>query len=430
MLNFRARFAFASAALYMVSKLLCAAPALTTIQDVLYKADGSKFNGILQITWTSFRAADTSNIPTQSLTTQVTNGYLHVLLVPTTNAAPPAVYTVVYNSDGRIQFTEIWVVPPSTSPLRVADVRSSASNTAAASTQIQISDVSGLQTELNIRPTIGAGYTASRAAIVNSSGGVDSATGNLSDCVHVDATSGPCGIVVTSGGASQNFVDAETPAGVVDGSNATFQLANSPSPAASLTLFRNGLALLRATDFAVAGSTITFQSGSVPQPGDVLQAFYRTGVTSSSAGPTIPSCWRYTLSNNGTNWTTAVSGGTAVTGPAIAASTMQDVPLFALPSKGTVTGVREKTATVWSGSAFTTLNLSVGDSVGGLSFYTAPSYNLMTAVSATNFRSTQLFKSATDLGSNVSAHITANQNLNAGAIAGSVDIDVCWVALP
>src|SRR5258708_25508784 len=138
MLNFRARFAFASAALYMVSKLLCAAPALTTIQDVLYKADGSKFNGILQITWTSFRAADTSNIPTQSLTTQVTNGYLHVLLVPTTNAAPPAVYTVVYNSDGRIQFTEIWVVPPSTSPLRAAAVRSSASNTAAASTQTQM----------------------------------------------------------------------------------------------------------------------------------------------------------------------------------------------------------------------------------------------------------------------------------------------------
>src|SRR5260370_25386900 len=183
MLNFRARAAFASTALYMISNLLSAAPALTTIQDVLYKADGSKFNGILQITWTSFRAADTSNIATQSLTTQVTNGYLHVLLVPTTNATPPAVYNVVYNSDGRIQFSEIWVVPPSPSPLRVADVRSSASNTAAASTMIQISDVSGLQTELNIRPTIGAGYKPSRPAIVNSSGGVDSVPGNLADCL-------------------------------------------------------------------------------------------------------------------------------------------------------------------------------------------------------------------------------------------------------
>jgi hypothetical protein len=428
MLNFRARAAFASTALYMISNLLSAAPALTTIQDVLYKADGSKFNGILQITWTSFRAADTSNIPAQSLTAQVTNGYLHVLLVPTTNAAPPAVYTVVYSSDGRIQFTEIWVVPPSTSPLRVADVRSSVSNTAAASTMIQISDVSGLQTELSIRPTIGAGYTPSRAAIVNGSGGVDSAVGNLSDCVHVDGSSGPCGSIVS--GSSQNFVDAETPAGVVDGSNVTFPLANSPNPTTSLTLFRNGLALSSGTDFTLTGSTIAFQSNSVPQPGDVLQASYRIGAGSSGTSGAIPSCWRYTLSNNGTNWMTAVNGGTAVLGPPIAASTSQDVPLFALSPKGTVTGVREKTTVAWSGSAFTSLNLSVGDSAGGSSFYTAPSYNLMAAASATNFRSTQLFKSATDAGSNVVIHLTANQNLNMAPIAGSVDIEACWVTLP
>ena len=66
MLSSRTRLAQAFAALYMMTNLLCAAPALTTIQDVLFKADGSKFNGILQITWTSFRAGDASNIQPRS----------------------------------------------------------------------------------------------------------------------------------------------------------------------------------------------------------------------------------------------------------------------------------------------------------------------------------------------------------------------------
>src|SRR5579859_1524876 len=125
MIRFKTRLTRPFGLLCLVTRLLCAQPGLTTIQDVLYKADGTKFNGILQITWTSFQAADTSNIPAQTITSVVQNGYLHVLLAPTTNVNPPAIYNVVYNSDGRIQFSEIWVVPPSTAPLRVADVRSS-----------------------------------------------------------------------------------------------------------------------------------------------------------------------------------------------------------------------------------------------------------------------------------------------------------------
>ena len=40
---------------------LPAQPPLTLIQDVLYKADGSRFNGFVQISWNSFEAGDTSN---------------------------------------------------------------------------------------------------------------------------------------------------------------------------------------------------------------------------------------------------------------------------------------------------------------------------------------------------------------------------------
>ena len=145
---------------------------------------------------------------------------------------------------------------------------------------------------------------------------------------------------------------------------------------------------------------------------------------------TVPSCTVYTLSNNRTNWTTSVNGAAAVAGPAIASSTLQDVPLFTLPAKGTITGIRQKTTTAWSGAGFTTLTLWVGDSVGGPAFYTSSAYDLMAAPGNTNFLSTQLFKSATDAGSMVIAHISGNVLLNAAPIAGSVDIDVCSVTLP
>src|SRR6266436_6545157 len=96
-------------------------PALTTIQDILYRADGTRFTGTMFITYNSFLAGDTSNIATSNLTLAIVNGVLKVSLVPTTTATPGAQYTVKYNSKGITQFTEIWAVPPSALTLRVRD---------------------------------------------------------------------------------------------------------------------------------------------------------------------------------------------------------------------------------------------------------------------------------------------------------------------
>src|SRR5437899_7946792 len=96
---------------------LYAAPQpLTTIQDTLYKADGTRFNGTLSIAWTTFEAIDHSQIMQQTATVAVVDGNLHVQLVPTTTASPAAFYTVTYNSDGRIQFQETWALPSSLNP--------------------------------------------------------------------------------------------------------------------------------------------------------------------------------------------------------------------------------------------------------------------------------------------------------------------------
>jgi hypothetical protein len=260
------RFALIAA---LLAGRCAAAPALTTIQDVLYKADGARFEGVAQIEWKSFQAADGSEIPQQTLSVRVTAGNLRVALVPTSNATKPLTYTVKFNSDGRTQFVEYWSVAPSTIPLRLKDVRTQPAAGNITSGSAVITDITGLRAELDARPIKGDAYVLSRTAIINGSGALDGALGNASDCVHVDGTSGPCG------SSAPLFVDAETPGGVINGVNTTLTLSAAPSPASSLKLYRNGLLLRDGIGFTVSGSSITMLPGSVPVAGDVLQAWYR-----------------------------------------------------------------------------------------------------------------------------------------------------------
>jgi hypothetical protein len=251
-------------------------PALTTIQDTLYRADGTRFTGTMFIRYSSFLAGDTSNIATANLTLAIVNGSLRVQLVPTTTASAGAQYNVTYNSRGINQFTEVWAVPPSTLPLRVRDVRVSSGSIIGPPpviSPVQIGDVVGLPNELGVRLMRGVGFGIGRAAVINQAGQIDAASGNLGDCVRVDGSSGPCG--GGGGAAASSFADAEVPAGTVNGSNAVFTLASSPSPAASLELYRNGLLQRLGSDYQISGNAITFFLASVPQAGDLLVASYR-----------------------------------------------------------------------------------------------------------------------------------------------------------
>ena len=107
----------------LLAQCALGAPALTTIQDVLYMANGTRFNGNLTISWSSFQAADNSNIITQAVNVTVVDGNLFVRLVPSTNANPSGYYSVAYSSNGQVQFQELWAVPPSATPLYVRNVR-------------------------------------------------------------------------------------------------------------------------------------------------------------------------------------------------------------------------------------------------------------------------------------------------------------------
>ena len=269
------------AAVWLASSAL-AGPPLTTIQDVLYKADGTRFNGTVTISWTSFQAMDNSTIATQSITVKIVDGNLHVQLVPTTTSAPTTYYSAKYNSNGRVQFEETWSVPSSAQPLRVQDVRVAtpsnvAADTGGTSTPAQESDIVGLIADLGARPLKGAGFAAGRTAVVDALGALESASGNATDCMHVDGSSGPCG------GAQPSFVDGDSPAGIVDGSNTSFTLSAVPNPASSLAVYRNGVLQKTGQDYTLTGGTIQFVAAAAPQPGDTLLAGYRlTGTVSGT----------------------------------------------------------------------------------------------------------------------------------------------------
>lgn len=259
-----------------------AAPPLTTIQDVIYKADGTAFNGMLTVSWKSFEAADTSAIATQVLTVKVVDGVLRVKLVPNIAAVPPMYYSVVYNSEGRVQFTETWAVPASTQTLRIRDVRvATPGPTTDTSSPVQESNVVGLIADLGARPVKAASFVTGRVAFVNSQNQIDSVLGAPGDCVRVDGSSGPCG-------SSPSFIDADTPTGIVDGSNTWFSLTGTPEPAGSVVVYRNGLLQTAGVDYTLAGRTIQFEPASAPQPGDTLLASYRLGGTAPASPMLFP----------------------------------------------------------------------------------------------------------------------------------------------
>jgi hypothetical protein len=270
----------------LIADRVVSAPALSTVQDTLYKADGTRFTGSAYVEWKSFVASDNSVIAASTIVVPVIDGNLRVRLVPTSNASQGAHYFVRFHADGRVLFTETWNVPPSAMSLRLPQVRvASGASTGGGVTPpagLTIPDITGLSEELANRPVRGFTFANNRALLAGPTGALEAVSGNLSDCVRVDGTSGACGSATAE---VPSFIDAEIPSGDVNGSNAVFTLSAAPSPAESLQLYRNGLLLRAGADYNLAAATITFVTASIPQSGDLLAASFRTGGPGSlSAG--------------------------------------------------------------------------------------------------------------------------------------------------
>ncbi len=257
---------------------LQATPPLTQIQDILYKANGTLFEGVAQVEWTPFQASDGTQVASNTLSMRIVRGQLRVSLVPTTNAVTPVYYTVRFNSEGKTQFVEYWAVPATSGVVRLREIRitgPTGSSGNLTTGTVAITDVSGLRTELDLRPARGAGWIPGRAAIIGGTGGLEAAAGSAGDCVHVDGSSGPCGTTVL-------YIDGETPSGAVNGTNPTFRLGTEPNPAASLRLFRNGLLMQPGVEFTLNSNIVTMAGNRIPLAGDIIQAWYRTSGPANS----------------------------------------------------------------------------------------------------------------------------------------------------
>jgi hypothetical protein len=183
----------------------------------------------------------------------------------------------------------------------------------ASTSPIPEAQITGLIGDLAARPTKGSGFAAGRTAVVDGSGLIESATGNATDCMHVDGSSGACG------GGAPTFVDGDLPTGIVDGSNGTFTLTAVPAPSTSLSVYRNGMLMKPGADYNATGNSLQFLTGATPQPGDTLLASYR--IADSSGG--------VTTSYSGFSATQVLCSGVGSTG---SASTLASLGSCAIPA--------------------------------------------------------------------------------------------------
>ena len=120
----RAAELLAAEAVPAASPIPQSGPALTSVVDTVYLADGTAAQGVLIITWPAFVTASGTAVAAGSLdATLGTNGALNIELAANAGANPAGIYyTVVYQLQPSEVRTEYWVVPGS-SPATLAEVR-------------------------------------------------------------------------------------------------------------------------------------------------------------------------------------------------------------------------------------------------------------------------------------------------------------------
>jgi prefoldin subunit 5 len=234
---------------------------LSEIRDVVYTPAGNPFTGKITIEPQHFE-----HVSPPILVVPVNDGMLRITIVSTSSTIALESYIVTYTGESGTSWTEVWRVP-SGNHLGLKDVRVSAPiatskpvdigsdpNTAKdISLPLPMADIAGLGAQLN-------SINTSLATIANTTNGLNSTISMLQ---------------------SLQIVRNEIPRGVINGSNTTFTLANTPT-ANSVSVALNGSRLKPILDFNVSGNTINIVTSNTPQVGDTLETDYRFSKSTSS----------------------------------------------------------------------------------------------------------------------------------------------------
>jgi len=91
--------------LVAVSAALAQSPALTTVSDTVYRADGTPASGTLLISWPAFTTADGYAVVAGTKSVALSSsGSFSVQLAPNAGGTPGVTYSVVYQlSDGAVE---------------------------------------------------------------------------------------------------------------------------------------------------------------------------------------------------------------------------------------------------------------------------------------------------------------------------------------
>jgi len=100
----------------------------TTVQDTVYRADGTPASGSVIVSWNAFTTAGGSAVPAGSTTATIgAGGVLTIALTPNAGSTPMgSYYTAVYHLNDGTTSREYWVVPvavPGGTPAKLATIR-------------------------------------------------------------------------------------------------------------------------------------------------------------------------------------------------------------------------------------------------------------------------------------------------------------------
>lgn len=100
--------------------------ATTSVTDTVYRADGTAATGTVIVSWQAFTTALGQAVPSGSTSAVISSGGLmSIALVPNAGATPMgSYYTAVYHLDDGTVSREFWVVPVSSTPVKVSAIES------------------------------------------------------------------------------------------------------------------------------------------------------------------------------------------------------------------------------------------------------------------------------------------------------------------